>query len=140
MTNTSNSSARTVYLHIGMSKAGSSAIQKALLDNQDVLHQHGFVYPNAGLYAGAHYGINEQLLAGKFPGLLVDALHEAGNLNPIISCEGFWHLHAREISLLNEALSSCSVKVILYLRNPRGIHALFLPPVNQNHGLYPDAV
>lgn len=103
-----------------MSKAGSSAIQKVLLDNEEVLRQHGLIYPIAGRYAGAHYTINEQLLSGQYPELLLDALREAKDLTPIISCEGFWLLGDKEIEQIKDALSGYAVKVILYLRNPCG--------------------
>lgn len=103
-----------------MSKAGSSAIQKVLLDNEEVLHRHGFVYPSAGRNAGAHYMINEQLRSGRFPELLLEALREAGEMIPLLSCEGFWLLDDAGIELLCSALTGYNTNVILYLRNPCG--------------------
>lgn len=111
---------KIVYIHIGMSKAGSSAIQKVLMDNSDNLHSDGFVYPQSGLYEGAHFEINEQLTSGAFPGKLEKALQEAEGLSPIFSCEGFWLLGAPELKTLSEVLSGRLTKIILYLRNPCG--------------------
>jgi len=37
---------KTIYLHVGMSKTGTSALQSFLRDNRSILEQKGYVYPD----------------------------------------------------------------------------------------------
>jgi hypothetical protein len=46
---------KTLILHIGMGKTGTTAIQNALWDNREVLAQCGITYPTVGTVAKAHH-------------------------------------------------------------------------------------
>lgn len=45
---------KTLYLHIGRPKTGSTAIQEFLNINKEPLHKMGYFIPNTGLYYGSH--------------------------------------------------------------------------------------
>lgn len=51
----------TIYLHIGMNKTGSSAIQRFFSTNRQLLAHRGVLYPRAGCVGGAHYGLSDAL-------------------------------------------------------------------------------
>jgi len=51
-----------IFLHIGMNKTGSTAIQAWLNTNKDhLLRTDGIYYPLEGLQGGAHYGLSDEL-------------------------------------------------------------------------------
>ncbi|RMD98743.1 MAG: hypothetical protein D6816_15835 [Bacteroidetes bacterium] len=73
-----------------MSKAGSSAIQQALVDNDEMLRASGIIYPRAGRRGGAHYKIDEDLRRRGSTSRLRRALDEAADFRTaVLSCEGF---------------------------------------------------
>lgn len=51
----------TVYLHIGMNKTGTSALQRFFVKNQVRLAEHGVLYPVSGRIGDAHYQISAVL-------------------------------------------------------------------------------
>lgn len=53
-------------LHIGAPKTGSTAIQRALFENQDKLLVHDFLYPNVSLRGYGHHDL-AFLLGGGYP-------------------------------------------------------------------------
>jgi len=111
---------QTVFLHIGMSKAGSSAIQQSLVANASILNQSGICYPEAGRrWGNAHYKVFHDLRKGRVKESLTEALAEAESQKTIVlSCEGFWVIQDEEIEVLRLALAEYDVRVILYLRRP----------------------
>lgn len=108
-----------LYLHIGMSKAGSSAIQRALFENRALLKERGICYPESGIVWGdAHYRINEEIRRGS-PEALRKALHECIGFNAgVLSCEGFWLFNEEQLDLFKKELCHLDVTVVLYLRYP----------------------
>jgi len=45
------------YIHIGIHKTGSTAIQHFLHHNHDALLNHGILYPKVGLHGTGHHEI-----------------------------------------------------------------------------------
>lgn len=57
---------KTLYLHIGMPKTGTSSIQKFLLYNHDVLQKHGYCFPDFPYkYPYVYRNRNGYFLIGK---------------------------------------------------------------------------
>jgi len=54
---------KTIFLHIGLGKTGTTAIQSFLANNQDFLSTHGIKYIQAG---GGSTGIGHQSFAKSF--------------------------------------------------------------------------
>lgn len=48
---------RTLMLHIGATKTGSSALQATLYANREILKQKGILYPETGVVSGAHHNL-----------------------------------------------------------------------------------
>jgi hypothetical protein len=109
-----------VILHIGMSKAGSSAIQQMLATNADALATLGYVFPALGRgRVPAHFPIFDALKSLQGVGPLAAAIRENASARGIIfSCEAFWLLPSPAIETLATALRDFSAEVILYLRSP----------------------
>lgn len=49
---------KTLYLHIGMGKTGTTALQVFFWQNRDVLARNNIHYPKEGIHAGAHHGLS----------------------------------------------------------------------------------
>jgi len=126
-------------LHIGAPKTGSTAIQRALFENQDKLLAHDFLYPNVSLRGYGHHDL-AFLLGGGYPdwatsqartledlrGDLLAALrrHPVGTV--IISSENFY-LYPKPKELRDLLLSvgmapDDPVSVICYVRRQDAAH------------------
>lgn len=113
-----------LYLHIGMSKAGSSAIQSALAHHQTGLEQHEIVVPATGALKrfsqGGHQHFRTALERNATATQLWDQLKKEirSSRHAVLSSEGLWLLDDFAVQRTARFLSECEVKVILYLRNP----------------------
>ncbi len=50
----------TIYIHIGLSKTGSSSAQQFCCNNRSHLVNYGLVYPKSGVHDSAHYGVSKK--------------------------------------------------------------------------------
>jgi len=144
------STKRKLYLHIGTSKTGTSALQFFLYENREQLRASGFLYPAnqvLSLKDPKHQSFFNSIRSGRKDRF--DALLQAlgSELNHhlhtvILSSEGFYnHMHEltdQSWSLIRELAAAYSMQIIVYLRpqyefiesqyrqymqNPRGINA-----------------
>lgn len=118
-----------LFLHIGMNKAGSTAIQAALADNAPRLKRHGLLYPETGrIRAEAHYLLSQVL---GFSHRLSKAALEAGiesTLEPrireearrarcaevVMSSEAF--VIPGDIARVKAFFAGWDCRIVLYLR------------------------
>ena len=113
-----------VFLHIGMSKAGSTAIQRCLVRHQDALARAGVCFPDAGRLETAHYELFTALRDGEAAradavaqAMLAEAA-AAGADALIVSVEGLWLLADDAVRALAQLFDGHEVQVVLYLRRP----------------------
>ncbi|WP_374673706.1 hypothetical protein [Ideonella sp.] len=125
---------KRLYLHIGQTKTGSTALQLHLHRHREALSRQGLLYPEVP--AGARLKTQHRFL--------VDALHEAGDQparagdvwmpfldqlrqapepGVVLSEEVFWHLfeqrptlRRRALGWVAEVLQDFDVRVVCYLR------------------------
>lgn len=110
-----------VYLHIGMSKAGSTAIQQCILQHEGALLQAGVCYPEATRVNGAHYKLFQALQDGGGADEAATVIAEAEAAHAarlIVSVEGLWLVNDDAVRRLAQALSGHDAEVVLYLRRP----------------------
>ncbi len=107
-----------VYLHIGTPKTGTSAIQKALLDNNEYLEKNGFMYPQHtvdpnGISSGnGAYLIHLMCIGKKEKAKLIlhEFLKQAKGKNLVLSSENFYRYPELAHELVPDA------KIIVYIR------------------------
>ena len=152
---------KTVTLHIGATKTGSTSIQSCLAQNRALLAQNGVLYPKTlgrvnhnvipvclhGEYANnlhqSKYGIKTQEDYTAFtqarPTLLADEIAQHDPTHVIISSE---HMHSRCYrdahftrlkALLSPALIGRDIRIVAYLR-PQISHAVSLYSTMLRHG------
>lgn len=103
-----------------MSKAGSSAIQRACVNNQDTLSRLGYCYPLAGRIGQSHYKIMYELKGQQHPDTLLAAFREASDSDTmILSAEGFWLFGTEQVAWLEQHVDASDTMIVLYLRNPQ---------------------
>jgi hypothetical protein len=117
---------KTLYLHIGYPKTGTTGLQEFLVTNADVLAQQGVLVPKTGLLNGAHYQFNFALNIGVYNGTkpisspekLKTELSREIDASPceriIISSEYF--STAKNLTDIRAYFSDYDVKIIVYLR------------------------
>ncbi len=116
---------RTIHLHVGFPKTGTSAIQACLRANQVRLAKCGYYYPRTGLtklsgHAHLFYAIRRKQLNDPYLDRLFDTLREELSQTRcrdiIISSEYFFSLDRAEIAELLEQFADFKVRMIVYLR------------------------
>jgi hypothetical protein len=102
-----------------MPKAGSTAIQIALLNSEDALKKADILNPATGRRRGAHWGLLEEIRDAREPVLFSKLTAESRDYPiTVISCEAFWFLTDEGIRRLIAATGEWDVHVIFYLRRP----------------------
>ena len=129
-------SSKTIYLHIGSSKTGSSALQYFLLQNRSLLREKGFDYPPHdvdpnGISSGNGQRLGNFLIDGDMAQAesLVSEIMRTAAANIILSSELLYFLEDENVVRLKSLLSSADVRVIIYLRRQESM----LESVYQQH-------
>lgn len=141
---------RTLYLHIGINKAGSSAIQRTLAAHEKTLRSEGLLYPLAGRSgSGAHHLLSHALgfSQGKPP--VVRRRSQLEDLGPKIIAECDRHqchtvflssevfTNRGDIGKVRDFLAGWDVRIVVYLRRhdhwwascySQGVRMTFDPP------------
>ena len=115
-----------LYLHVGLSKSGSTFLQSVLGSHRAELRDHGYVYPyvrqEAVFHAAvemasnaAYWGLDEEEIRGTFAHLLRRGRRLDGTI--VISHELFGGAKRRQIEAIGEHLAEFDVHVVVTVRN-----------------------
>lgn len=116
---------KELYIHIGMGKTGTTALQEFFYENRDVLRKNGICYPDLGIVSGAHH-----LLSPHHPKFLpdwdyipvekwVDELSKVEEERILISSELISSLSCDRVQeFLKSLTASFFVHIVVYIRNP----------------------
>lgn len=120
--------AKRLFLHIGMNKTGTSAIQHVLSEQHCVLERQGLLYPKTGRQSDAHYGISAEM--GFYQGKpqrdrkvgarrnLIDQLKseikKSSAQDVVISSEFF--VIPRDVRVVQKTLAEFDCYILVYLR------------------------
>jgi hypothetical protein len=121
---------RTCFVHVGAHKTGTTAIQRFLAGNRDVLAHAGLSYPQSGRLSAqlpGHHNVAFELTGDpqfdRARGTLGDVTRELAGVQPrhaCISSEVFQYLHVDDAGLvaLRDALASAGFRprIVLYVR------------------------
>lgn len=119
-----------IFLHIGMDKTGTTAIQQFFHGNRDELINHGLLYPQTGSQGIAHYGLSQVLgfYHGKkkaseeseFKELAREFKHELekSNAHTVLFSSEFFMISkpVQSIEMIRLFFSAYDIKIIIYLR------------------------
>ncbi len=146
---------RTLFIHIGPPKTGTTAIQRCLCINKKILDEHGLHYIDTLRYChGGHnplvmalhykrYGTHiddDSMCYGKMHEKYLYELSSEVNRNknrsPIISSELIPMLGKDEVDDLLSLFPPLKTKVIYYVRNFRDLLTSFVSQIIRNQHLY----
>lgn len=128
---------KTLYLHIGAAKTGTTAIQDFCLLNRKLLKKKGYLFPKLGLYGEAHHLLGHAWGVGWMPQHMIDdlvpadiwaqarTLFQRNDSNLIISSETLTSTFMQKPESMREIkqlFNGCPVIIILYLRR-QDLHA-----------------
>jgi hypothetical protein len=117
--------ARTVFMHVGVAKTGTTYLQRTLRANRDVLRGSGLLYP--GRKSGDQFLASidlRALEAEKFDHLDVDGMWDkiAAEVrgypgNAVISHETFARCSSRDVRKVQESFPSAQLRIVLTARD-----------------------
>lgn len=113
---------KTIYLHIGFGKTGTTAIQYFFDKRRGQLLEQDFLYPQTGIQIGGHHllaPLGVERISGHVKTLYLNLLQEIekSTANKIfISSENFIFSTPSFIEDLKQELSPFDVKIIFYVR------------------------
>ena len=110
-----------LFLHVGLHKTGTTAVQKFLASNAATLAEQGVLYPSAGREKSAHHLIGRDLWlhSGQEGTLLplVEELRDSSLGNAIVSSEHLEYLSSdAQFECLRNHLEPFDVRIVVYLR------------------------
>ncbi len=104
-------SKKTLYLHVGPHKTGTTVIQKACLDNKDVLEKYNISYPSVFFEPIAHHKLVNMVRGRDVSDEDLAKLAE-GDSDILLSSENFIHFTAPDWKYIRERFSMFDVKII----------------------------
>ncbi len=115
---------KTIYIHIGPHKTGTTTIQNGLKKNEAILRARGVLVPQAGKKIAAHHNLAWELLGNtafdRSDGTWEDLLNEIESSEDItkviLTSEAFSALGTDEIEAVKKYLNAYQIKIIIYLR------------------------
>jgi len=116
-----------VWIHIGMTKTGSTALQNFLEANRDNLDDENTIYPSTGIFhehrntanrTAGHHGLIDAIKNQDL--VLLERFHaeiaNKGSKKLILSTENFFHCNAGIIHNLQSMIGNVPTKIVVYLR------------------------
>lgn len=110
---------KTIYIHIGYGKTGTTSIQDMLFFNRHEFAKQGILYPTTGLRGTGHHNL-AVLGKNELTNDFIDLKREIQNSNQhkiILSSEFFVFSKENYIKAMQETLIDYNVKVIFYIRD-----------------------
>lgn len=136
---------KTLYLHIGFHKTGSTSLQRFLCANAKQLLKAGYLYPKGNIAKSAHYGISETLAKTnsytlnpeKYENdrkIIFQQIESIEHENLIISSESLSYCDPKKV---HQLFPSYHVKIIAYLRNyPSYVLAMYNQAIRRKRSDY----
>jgi cytidylate kinase len=111
---------KTIYIHVGMSKTGTTSIQQMLAKNEDLLSQSGILFPKSARKNGiGHHSLAAYIKQGKDEDHALKLQAEVSNSKHkkvVVSSELFERMSEGKWRALGQFFSPYRVKIIIYLR------------------------
>lgn len=114
---------KTIYLHIGFGKTGTTSIQKTLLNNYDKLLSCSVLYPKTGIVDGCHHGLAILGLDNMTDDIhnkykyLIEEIEYSNCEKVILSSENFCFVKDSYVKEIHEYFKNYECNIIFYYRN-----------------------
>jgi hypothetical protein len=114
---------KSLFIHIGYGKTGTSSAQSALFENRDRLMRRGVLYPLSGLAGTGHHALAELEKKQISPEVsqlyqaLIEEISRSDADRVIISSEYLCFLSGSYVKEVAELLREFDVRIVFYVRN-----------------------
>ena len=102
---------KTLYLHVGPHKTGTTSIQKFMLDNQAILFKSNLVYPKQFVKIFGHHDFR-QVIAERRIDDQVKTFFNDNDHDFVLSSEDLISLNKEDFEYLRASLAPCKIVVI----------------------------
>lgn len=102
---------KTIYLHVGPHKTGTTLLQKHFLDHSDTLAKNGVIYPRNYMAIFGHHKFRERLEKRTLNQQDIDFFHQSKH-DFFISSEDFISLNKPDFEYLRDTLSAMNIVII----------------------------
>lgn len=111
---------KVLWMHIGLDKTGTTALQTIFAINSKRLTSLGLCYMKAGrLHFMNHHHLHTDALENKYiewKKLHNELLALPEGTEGVISFEGFYHLPIKSLEAISAIFENCEIRFIIYLR------------------------
>lgn len=114
---------KTVFIHIGYGKTGTSSIQDMMFRNRNFFLKKGLLYPEIGLWMSSHHKLTQIPHQKNYVPYIGDNLRKIreafvyGNCNKLlISSENLCFSQRELIEMYANVFGSLDVRVVMYVR------------------------
>lgn len=126
---------KTIFVHIGAHKTGTTSLQRFFRDHSDKLGDLGYFYPQSASYSFAQHRLAFALKGMRDPSVgdipifdteideLLQEIEQSPHSRVIISSEELFSVNAGAVDSLREALNGYSVFILAVLRRPDELFA-----------------
>lgn len=132
----------TIYIHIGMPKAGSSAVQAFLTLNHKTLKKRGYLFPNPPTFNQSFQTSSGNMFMllnlfsnneiSKIKGIIKSIFTEK---NLILSTEGFYYIIRLYPKRFFEVFRNYDYKIICYVRRQDNLISSYYKQSVKNHNV-----
>ncbi|MBD3843524.1 MAG: hypothetical protein IE909_16910 [Campylobacterales bacterium] len=111
---------KTLYLHVGPHKTGSTYLQKLWIANRHLLKDNGLVYPEVFTKYYGHHKLAEHLIDSNYNASYKAGIEQLKKIpeDIILSSEDFILVNKEGFQKLKEDLNGIDIKVVFYFRSP----------------------
>lgn len=110
---------KSLMVHIGTDKTGSTALQRLLSQNKQALGRYGVAYLRTGRdKLPSHSVLHDRTISGDFSvwDELAKEVQELSEPCGLVSFEGLYHLKEDQLRRIRGQLKDIDVKILIYLR------------------------
>jgi len=130
---------KTIWLHIGVDKTGTTALQNILYANESQLEESGVSYLKSGRRQNHnHHPLYQASVKGDIDSW-IELSEELSSKNVkigIVSFEGLYHLNEKTLRQIRDSVLPHDVKVLIYLRRQSDMVRSGIPQMIKGGGLY----
>lgn len=135
----------TLFIHIGIGKTGTTAIQDCLYADRTLLQSQGFVYPETGLKGTGHHGLapigyteGSPTIERAWQTICQSARESAQHI--VLSSENLSYITATHAQNCFSWLKGLDVKIIFYVRNQVSLIQSSYPQFQKIGAEYPRGI
>lgn len=126
---------KTIYLHVGPHKTGTTVIQKACLDNSSILNDYDISYPPVFFNHIGHHGLVNVVRSRQLTDEKINALKNC-NSKILLSSENFIHFNKDDLQYVRDRFKNFNFEIIYaWRRSSMKMYSVWQETVKQGSSI-----